>query len=262
MSDSPVKLYRTSAEQNYNLMLCLFGGAIWLGLVYFLFTADAPTLMALLPMSFYVILFIAFMFISALLFRAAAMGNMILISEEQFPHIHEMVQEGAKKLGISAPEAFIFNSNGLFNAFARQVFGRKYLLLTSAIVDATTDEQIRFIIGHELGHHAAGHLSLTGFLLRLPARIIPFLHKAYSRQCEFTCDKLGYFVAKDVESSCKAISMLGCGCQKLNTSLNLFAFEKQEQMVPATSGFITEIFRTHPRLTRRVISIKNTRLLS
>ena len=189
------------------------------------------------------------------------MGNMVLVSEEQFPHIHAMVEEGAKKLGIDTPEAFIYNSNGLFNAFARQVFGRKYLLLTSAIVDANTDEQIRFIIGHELGHHAAGHLSLSGFLLRLPARIIPFLHKAYSRQCEFTCDKLGYYVSKDAEHSCKAISMLGCGCQRLNASLNLFAFEKQEQWVPATSGFITEIFRTHPRLTRRVIAIKNTRLI-
>lgn len=261
MSDSPVKFYRTSSERDYNLILCLIGGAIWLGFAYFLFTADSETLVALLPMSFYVILFVVFMVVSALLFRASAMGNMILISAEQFPHIHAMVEEGAKKLGISTPEAFIYNSNGLFNAFARQVFGRKYLLLTSAIVDATTDEQIRFIIGHELGHHAAGHLSLSGFLLRLPARIIPFLHKAYSRQCEFTCDKLGYYVSQDAEHSCKAISMLGCGCQRLNAGLNLFAFEKQEQLVPATSGFITEIFRTHPRLTRRVIAIKGTRLI-
>jgi Zn-dependent protease with chaperone function len=253
--------YRKSEETTYNAVLCVIGGLIWLAFLYFIFTAEKSTITGILPLAFYVVIFVVFFVVSALLFRANAMGNMILISEEQFPHINQMVIDGAKKLGITPPEAFIYNSNGIFNAFARQVFGRKYLLLTSSIVDAITEEQIKFIVGHELGHHAAGHLNFGGYLLRLPARIIPFLYKAYSRQCEYTCDRLGYYVSKDVENSCKAISMLGCGCQKLNAGLNLFAFEKQEKLVPATSGYIAEIFRTHPRLTKRVISLKNTKLL-
>jgi len=197
----------------------------------------------------------------AFLFRAKAMGNMILLTKEQFPHIYQMVSEGAEKLRIPEPEAFIYNSNGVLNAFARQVFGRRYLLLTSAIIDATTDEQVRFIVGHELGHHAAGHLNFMGYFLRFPARIIPFLHKAYSRQCEYTSDKLGLAISKDVENSSKAITMLGCGCHKLNGQLNLFAFEKQEGYVPGFSGYIAEILSSHPRLTRRVISLKNTRIV-
>jgi Zn-dependent protease with chaperone function len=253
--------YRKSKETTYNAILCFIGGLIWLGFLVFIFTASKSTIMGLLPLTFYAVIFILFFVISALLFRANAMGNMILVSEEQFPHINQMVIDGAKQLGINPPETFIYNSNGLLNAFARQVFGRDYLLLTSSIVDVTTDAQIKFIVGHELGHHAAGHLNFGGYLLRLPARIIPFLYKAYSRQCEYTCDRLGFYVAKDVENSCKAISMLGCGCQKLNSSLNLFAFEKQENLVPPTSGYFAEILRSHPRLTKRVISLRNTKLL-
>jgi len=256
-----VKLYKTSKETSYNFILCTVGSLIYAGFIYFLFSVEKEILMSILPLMLYVVLFGIFYLISALLFRANAMGNMTLINEEQFPHLHQIVIDGSKKLGLeSAPEAFLYNANGIFNAFARQTFGRRYLLLTSSLVDAVSDEQIKFVIGHELGHHAAGHLEFIGFWLRFPARIVPFLHKAYSRQCEYTCDKIGYFISRDVDNSCTAIQMLGCGCQKLNGKMNLFAFEKQENLVPSTSGFIAELFRSHPRLTRRVIALKNARL--
>ncbi len=256
-----VNVYRTNKESIYNYILCSIGALIWAAIAYFFITVDQKTLIATLPIMFYLVAFILFFGIAALLFRANALGNMILISEDQFPHLHYMVIEGAKKLGLaSPPEAFLYNSHGLFNAFARQTVGRKYLMLTSSLVEASTDEQVKFVVGHELGHHAAGHLNFIGFWLRFPARVIPFLHKAYSRQCEFTCDKIGYYLSRDVNHSCAAIQMLGCGCQRLNSKMNLAAFENQEHLVPSISGFISEIFRSHPRLTRRVLALKHVRL--
>lgn len=256
-----IKLHRGIKEVIYNYALLAIGLLIYIGFIYFIATAEISLLMNLLPLTFYFFLFGIFVFVAALLFRANTMGNMILISEEQFPHLHKMVIEGSRKLGLdTTPEAFLYNSNGIFNAFAQKVFGRKYLLLSSSLVDAVTDEQVKFVIGHELGHHAAGHLNSFGFWLRLPALIVPFLFKAYSRQREYTCDKIGYYLSRDVENSCTAIQMLGCGCQKLNGKMNLFAFIKQEDLVPSTSGFVAELFRTHPRLTRRVIEIKNAHL--
>lgn len=226
---SIAKRYRTTKEVIYNLLLCSIGALIYVALFYFLVTAENKTLIGTLEWMFYFSSFVLFFLIASILFRANAMGNMILISEEQFPHLHQMVIDGSKKLGLnSAPEAFLYNSNGLFNAFARQTFGRKYLLLTSSLVDAVTDEQIKFVIGHELGHHAAGHLKFLGFWLKFPARIVPFLYKAYSRQCEYTCDKIGYFLSRDVDNSCTAIQMLGCGCQKLNGKMNLSALRNKK----------------------------------
>jgi len=35
-------------------------------------------------------------------------------------------------------------------------------------------------------------------------------------------------------------------------------FLEQEKMVPPIFGFLTEIFRSHPRLTRRVAAIKES----
>lgn len=260
--DNTIEYYRTSKEKTYHLMLCIFGGMIWFAAISFFVAADSRTVASVIPLLFYVFLFLIFILFSALAFRAHAMGNMILISEEQLPELHEMVVDGSKKLGLKKiPETFLYNSNGLMNAFAREIFGKKYLLLTSAIIEINSEKQMQFVIGHELGHHAAGHLDGLFNLLKFPAKIIPFLNSAYSRECEFTCDRIGYHFSRDLEGTSSAIQMLACGCKKMNGKIDVHSFELQESLVPPVFGFLTEIFKSHPRLTRRIIALKGVRLL-
>ncbi|KVN72304.1 peptidase [Burkholderia ubonensis] len=204
----------------------------------------------------YAVAFIAFRWIAGVMYRAIAFGNMVLLGPSQFPQIHAMVVAAAKEVGLGEPpKTFIYNSNGLFNAFARRILGGRYVFLTSALVQANNDAQVRFVIGHEIGHHAAGHLNPWMNFVKLPAHIVPFLGKAYSRAREYTCDSIGAYLSKDVHASRSALQMLGCGCQRLNESMNCEVFAAQEDSVPPISGFLVEICRTHPRLTRRVSAI-------
>ncbi|WP_269724624.1 hypothetical protein [Burkholderia ubonensis] len=66
---------------------------------------------------------------------------------------------------------------------------------------------------------------------------------------------MGAYLSKDAHASRSALQMLGCGCQRLNESMNCEVFAAQEDSVPPISGFLVEICRTHPRLTRRVSAI-------
>jgi Zn-dependent protease with chaperone function len=204
------------------------------------------------------VLVFLFYFISALVYRATAFGNMIMLGPQQFPELYAMVVKGSLEVGLSAPpKTFLFNSNGLFNAFARRLFGGRFVFLTSALIDATSDAQVRFVIGHELGHHAAGHLNPWMNALKLPAHAVPFLGSAYSRAREYTCDNIGAFLSNDLSASRSALQMLGCGCRRLNQAMNCESFMAQEAMVPPVFGFLTEIFRSHPRLTRRVANVED-----
>jgi len=240
-------------------MMFAFGIVGWLcALLGIWVTVMAPQALASLALlGLYAVIALIGYLISVAAFRATAFGNMILLGPRQFPELHTMVVTGANELGMrSTPTAFLYNSNGMFNAFARRLLGGSYVFLTSALVEANDDEQVKFVIGHELGHHAAGHLNLWLNILKLPAYLVPFLGRAYSRSRELTCDAIGSYLSKNPVASETAIQMLACGCSRMNQRMSCDAFIDQERMVPPIFGFLTEIFRTHPRLTRRVAALR------
>lgn len=255
-----ISYYRTDKEKLYNFLLVSLSLVFWLSLLYYLVYADEKEIISFLPILAYLLLFIFILLVSAFVFRAKAFGNMVHINSEQFPDLYNSIVQASHRLGMDVPDAFVMNSGGLINAFAYRAFRHNYVILTSSLIDANNDEQIKFVIGHELGHLAAGHLNLYMAILRLPARIIPGLHSAYSRQREYTCDAIGLHLSRNLAEASTALQMLGCGCQRLNPKLNLKAFIKQESSVPAFSGFIYEFLASHPRLTKRVIALSKLNL--
>ena len=256
---SVVDAFRGPKERLYQAIMLGIGTVVWIGILLGIRSAamEPELLVNLLGFGFYIVAALMGYLISAAAYRATAFGNMILLGPNQFPELHNMVVSGANELGMHIPpKAFLYNSNGVFNAFARRLLGGPYVFLTSALVEANSDEQVKFVIGHELGHHAAGHLNPWLNLIKLPAYMVPFLGRAYSRSRELTCDAIGSHLSKDPVASETAIQMLACGCSRLNQRMSCDAFLEQESMVPPIFGFLTEIFRTHPRLTRRVAALR------
>lgn len=249
---------RNGKEPIYNVLTLVIGILLWpVAVMAVLASMANPTTGALIGVYVaYGLLAWLFFFLASLFYRANAFGNMILLGPQQFPDLHEMVVSGSRELGFrQPPRAFLYNSNGLFNAFARRILGGNFVFLTSALVDAESDEQVKFVIGHELGHHAAGHLNPWLNFLRAPSQVVPFLGAAYSRSREYTCDSIGAYLSKDLTASRSSLQMLGCGCRRLNAAMSCEAFMAQEAMVPPVFGFLNEIVRGHPRLTRRVAAI-------
>jgi hypothetical protein len=49
---------------------------------------------------------------------------MVLLGPKQFPKLYAMVVAGSNEIGLSEPpKTFLYNSNGIFNAFARRLRG-------------------------------------------------------------------------------------------------------------------------------------------
>ena len=250
---------RHAKERLYGRIMMICGGVIWalfaLSLIASALSGEG-VIGAIIVLFIYVIyglLIWAGIVIAKILTRAYIYGHFVLVGPEQFPDIHQMVVDGAANVRLpEAPKTFIYNSNGVINAFALRLMGGRYIWLTSALVDADNDAQLRFVIGHELGHHAAGHLDWRMMLLRLPGWVVPFLGAAYSRSREYTCDRVGAYLAQDLEAARSALQVLACGSIRLNAAMNTQAFEAQEAMVPRVAGLIVHIFSFYPRLSRRV----------
>lgn len=243
-------------EKFYSALMYAFGLLIWIAaLAVLAYVAKEKGLIVVGVVIGELALFYLIYLTAAGFLRAYIYGHYVMVGPDQFPHLHKFVQEGASMVGLKrAPEAFVYNA-GFTNAFAMRLFGKPYVMLTSAIIDADDDSQIRFVVGHELGHHAMGHLSTWRNFIKMPAHFVPFLAPAYSRARELTCDRIGAYVSQDLHASRGALQMLACGSARLNAMMNHRAFEAQEKLVPPVFGFLLHIFSHYPRHSARVAAL-------
>jgi Zn-dependent protease with chaperone function len=109
-----------------------------------------------------------------------------------------------------------------------------------------------FIIAHELGHLHRGHLNLRW--LFAPALFIPFLGTAYSRACEYTCDRYGFQASDDPDLSLDGLCILAAGPQ-FAPAVNRRAFAAQDRDLNTAFMKLGEWFATHPPLALRLSAL-------
>jgi Zn-dependent protease with chaperone function len=96
--------------------------------------------------------------------RTHLAGNTVRVSERQLPTIHKAGEQSAAALGMDAPDLYM-HAEVEMQAVSYGM-GPHYISLSSGAVDAMTTAEIRFVIGHELGHAASDHV-LWGAVGRL-----------------------------------------------------------------------------------------------
>jgi Zn-dependent protease with chaperone function len=178
-------------------------------------------------------------------------GNAVRVSLTQFPTVHAMVQRHAATLGMSeVPAVYVMQAGGVLNAFATRFFGRNFVVLYSdvlAMAERRGADAVSFVVAHELAHLKRGHLKYRWLLA--PSRIVPFLSGAYSRACEYTCDRFGALCVP--EGAIPGLLALAAGGE-LHEQVDPRQFAAQSE---TESGFwfgVSEVFASHPHLTNRV----------
>jgi Zn-dependent protease with chaperone function len=189
------------------------------------------------------------------LFLAHVRTNGVRVDERQLPELHARVKAAAAHLGIQKlPAIYVIQGGGLLNAFATKLLSRWYVIVYSDLVDHCEDpRQLDFVIGHELGHFAAGHLKWNLFLL--PYRLVPWLGAAYSRACEYTCDRCGLAAAADLEQSMRGLVVLAAG-GRIAAKVDLVAFAAQREEAGGFWATVLELTSSHPFLSKRVAALQ------
>jgi Zn-dependent protease with chaperone function len=181
-------------------------------------------------------------------------GNAVRVSEKQFPQLHRLATAHARKLGLKkAPTVYVMQSGGLLNAFATRFLGRDFVIIYSDVLElalAQGEAAVGFIMGHELAHVWRGHLKHRW--LTLPGRIFPYLGPAYSRACEYTCDRIGAFCQPD--GAISGLLALAAGKQ-LHPHVDVKEYAAQATTDQSFWIRRAEIISTHPLLPKRVAAL-------
>jgi Zn-dependent protease with chaperone function len=199
-------------------------------------------------------------------FRLAFLAGSIKVSERQFPDIYELVRDGAYILDLpEVPEVFVIQ-NPVPNAMALGLGKKPFLVITTGMINLADPEELRWVVGHELGHVLSGHAvyrTMLMILLVLAARIawmplgyvglraVIFGLEEWFRKSELSCDRAGLLAGQDVEAARRALMKLAGGAQLAEMNAEAFRDQAREyDAAPDLRDSVLKILQlqgnTHP----------------
>jgi len=239
----PITVTPDAAERPLRILLLIIGIALW-----------AIFVVSVVGLVYGILLGLVFFF-AHLSLIAHLRGSSIKLGPQQLPQLYQRVVEISQRIGMkTVPDVYLLQSGGILNAFATR-FGRaRFVVLFSDLVKACGDnvDALDFIVAHELGHIHRGHLNRRWLLA--PAMIIPFLGSAYSRACEFTCDRYGFQAPSDPNRSLDGLCILAAGSQFV-PMVNRQEFAAQGQDLNTAFMKLGGWFATHPPLAQRLAAL-------
>ncbi len=181
------------------------------------------------------------------------------VTPQSMPELAQVLQRGVARLQPGAVEAYVVSSAEL-NAYTFGLSTPKTVVLYSALFQVMDEDEMLFILGHELGHVALGHTwlnSLVGGMAGIPASFsaavvlnIAFLW--WNRTCEYSADRAGLLACGKPEKAVSALVKLGAGRSGRGPNNLEEVYHRLDAEDDQLTGELNEILATHPLLIHRI----------
>lgn len=158
--------------------------------------------------------------------EATLSGDGFLVTEASCPASHAVFVAACSSLDLDPTQfRFFCMAEPTLNAFTT---GSEIptICVTSGLLNVCSEEELAFVIGHELGHYICGHVRchslvryLSDALLFTPAwlaapAIRPII-MSWSRYSELSADRAGLLACKDFDTASRVyLKLAGCPVQK------------------------------------------------
>ena len=141
----------------------------------------------------------------------ALKGGHFQVTPESCESLYALIKDVANTLDVSPiPEIYTewkYDINGRTFGFGDDTL----IVLNSGTVDLLTDEELRFVVGHEFGHIKSGHVikHMMAQMLNIAVGTVPvignladpikYLLLYWNRLSEFTADRAGLLACHDID---------------------------------------------------------------
>ncbi len=199
------------------------------------------------------------------LLRNQYLGTTVRVGPDQLARIHTIAKECAFTLGVPMPTVYVANSP-FMNAYTFGTNDDSFIVVHARLVDDFSDDELRFVIGHEMGHVQNNHVVygtalrlLKGNLLMLFRILMPpaeAMLKDWSRKAEITCDRAGLICCRDLDAAMSSFVKMACGSTTLYEELNVETYIEQLEAGRDGLGRFGELLASHPYLPKRIRALQ------
>lgn len=209
-------------------------------------------------------------------YRLLYLGGAVRVDDRQFVEVNRLFHEALEVLDTPVrPELFIAQDPKV-NALTIGM-DKPFIVLNSGMVEMMDHDELRFVLGHEIGHAMSGHAiyqTMLMHLLRLAdnvgwlpvggwaLRALVAALLEWSRKAELSADRAGLLSTQDPEAGLRTMMKLAGGkdLSAMSTGAFLDQADEYESAGDLRDGVLkllnTEL-KTHPFSVVRAAEMRN-----
>ncbi len=205
--------------------------------------------------------------------RLAFQANSVQVSHRQFGRVHGLYQEVLRTM--DAPESYplFVSQTPMVNAGAYGM-DRPFILLNSGAVSLLDDEELQYVLAHELGHIMSGHVlyrTMLIILVQLAERGFPIVGLAargvlvalleWYRKSDLSADRAGLLGVQDPRVVYRAMLKMAGGGRPEEMNVSAFleqadAYRESEDVADSVFKVLNLLGATHPFYVLRVSELR------
>ena len=206
--------------------------------------------------------------------RLAFLANSVRISDRQFPRVKLLYEDVLQTLDAPDDYPLFVSQTPIVNAGAYGM-DEPFIILNSGTVKLLDDEQLSYVMGHELGHIMSDHVlyrTMTVLLIQLAGMGFPIVGLAarailvalleWSRKSELSSDRAGLLSVQNPQGVMNTMLKMAGGGDDDEMNLDEFIIQAEEYR---ESGDVTDqVFKvlnlmgqSHPFYVLRVAEIRS-----
>jgi Zn-dependent protease with chaperone function len=208
-------------------------------------------------------------------FRLEFMGNAIRLDHRQYPRVHRIFAESAATLDLrDLPEIYVQYNRELGGMCVGMA--KPFIVINSGTLELVDDEELRHLLGHEIGHLMSGHavyrtmlLWLTRWALSLAwvplgvlaLRAIILALSEWWRKAELSADRAGLLAGQDPAAALRLSMKLAGGGDLSEVDTTAFLeqaaeYERAGDLRDSLLKIRNVMWRTHPLPVARAAALR------
>ena len=172
-------------------------------------------------------------------FKNILQGHSFKVNDKLAPRLYNSFTEVMSRLDFHESVEFFITNNPELNAFAvsRLEIDESHIInINSGLIDKVDDDELKFIVGHEIGHlisNNANIAQLLDFVFVDPTETpLIMQHKiaVWDKLSELTADRFGFMACGKLDKvlSCFFKMASGLSVERLNFDPKAFSVENEE----------------------------------
>ena len=173
--------------------------------------------------------------------RSSMEGHSLRVQKELLPDFYALCQDVKKKLKIKDEVDFYITGDSDVNAFslAAEDEGEHHIVnVNSALFDLMSTDELRFVIGHELGHLINKDTALARLINFVfpPEAAVPvtlqYKIRLHEQLAELVADRYGYMATEDLGVCVTAFFKMASGLdlEKMNVSIDALIADNNRRL--------------------------------